>query len=81
MDDFKAHLNDLVDANKITTGAECESYLKRYGGGVSEAREKKDTLPEERKTFNAINVAFTGKGVLQVGRTPVTRSQMLLTDS
>lgn len=66
VDDFKEHLSDLVDSGKITTGAQCESYLKRHGGGISEAREKPDIHPDERHTFNAINVAFTGKGVLQV---------------
>lgn len=86
MEDFKDHLRVLVDSNKITTGAECETFLKSEAGEkkdtvtengkkfnpISEAREKEDTPPKERKTFNAINVAFTGKGVLEVRINPIT---------
>lgn len=68
VDKFKEHLKKLVESKTdgITTGAECKKYLVKYGGGITEARAKYDILPEDRKTFNSINVAFTGKGVLMV---------------
>lgn len=55
----------MVNENVITTGAQCKTYLER-NGGISEAKERVDTLPEERNSFNAVNVCFTGRGVNKV---------------
>jgi len=63
--EFSDHLKKLVAANKITADQEREEFVKAKGG-LSEARERVDTLPKDRKTFNAINIAFTGKGVNKV---------------
>lgn len=58
---FKEHLKKLVDDGKITTGSQCKEYFERHDG-VNEARERVDTRPEDRETFNAINITFSGKG-------------------
>lgn len=62
---FKDHLRELLKSNLIATGARCRDYFERHGG-VSEARERIDTQPEERETFNAVNVSFSGKGTTKV---------------
>ncbi|OQE11860.1 hypothetical protein PENFLA_c071G09334 [Penicillium flavigenum] len=59
---FKEHLKRLVDDGKITTGSKCKEYFERHDG-VNEARERVDTRPEDRETFNAINITFSGKGM------------------
>ncbi|KAJ5265253.1 hypothetical protein N7524_006271 [Penicillium chrysogenum] len=61
---FKEHLKRLVDDGKITTGSKCKEYFERHDG-VNEARERVDTRPEDRETFNAINITFSGKGMYQ----------------
>ena len=58
---FKEHLKELVDDGKITTGSQCKRYFEKHDG-VNEARERVDTRPEDRDTFNAINITFSGKG-------------------
>ncbi|EYE96691.1 Dyp-type peroxidase [Aspergillus ruber CBS 135680] len=62
---FKEHLRKLVESGKITTGSKCKEYLEKHDG-VNEARERVDTRPEDRHTFNAINITFSGKGTTKL---------------
>jgi len=62
---FKEHLRKLVESGKITTGSKCKEYLEKHDG-VNEARERVDTRPEDRDTFNAINITFSGKGTTKL---------------
>lgn len=64
-DDFKPHLKDYSRANKFTTGAECKKYIdENYHN--DEVTERKDLPPEQRKPFDAVNVAFSIKGMNEV---------------
>ena len=61
-------MTDKEDPNKpgkIATGAQCKKHFETYGG-LDEAHDRVDTSPEERHTFNAINVAFSGKGTTKL---------------
>lgn len=62
---FKKDLRKLVESGKVTTGSDCKKFFDQHDG-VNEARERVDTRPEDRSTFNAINVTFSGKGVTKL---------------
>lgn len=65
-DEFKAHLRNFAD--KITTGAQCKSYFVETDdlAQVTPGKPRKDTPPEKRKPFEAVNVSFSYKGIEKV---------------
>ena len=75
---FKADLRELVKSGKVTTGSDCKKFFDQHDG-VNEARERVDTRPEDRDTFNAINVTFSGKGVTKLAawRAPLKLRDLL----
>ncbi|KAL4918342.1 hypothetical protein BDW62DRAFT_200967 [Aspergillus aurantiobrunneus] len=62
-DVFKAHLRSFAD--KITTGAQCKAYFLETDDlpQATPGRPRKDTPPEQRKPFEAVNVSFSYKGI------------------
>ncbi|OGM43961.1 hypothetical protein ABOM_008003 [Aspergillus bombycis] len=64
---FRQHLRGVLDRGLITTGTECENYLKNIGEFEEACAYSRRAVPEqERLPFTAINIAFTNMGLLKV---------------
>ncbi|KAJ5102311.1 hypothetical protein NUU61_004533 [Penicillium alfredii] len=62
-DTFKTHLRSFAD--KVTTGAQCKAYFVETDDlpQATPGKPRKDTPPEQRKPFEAVNISFSYKGI------------------